>query len=295
MADAARADEQTARGGTLGPLHGLPVAHKDLVDTAGIRTTRGSPFYRDNVPDARRADRDAHARGRRDHVRQDEHAGVRRRIADVQRPLRRDAESVRPDARPAAAAAAARRWRWRAGWCRSPTAATPAARCEIRRRSATSSDSGRRRAACRPRSTAWSPLLGVRDRWRASVADVALFLSVIAGPRPAQSARRSPKTARAFAAPLGRDFKGVRVAWWKGLGGIPFEPEIRASSTRTAASSRAWAASIEEAEPDFTGVDEAFPALRFSAEPSAVLGAGAAAARVGEGHDQLRGRAKPNA
>ena len=31
-------------------LHGLPVAHKDLVDTAGIRTTHGSPFYRDNVP-----------------------------------------------------------------------------------------------------------------------------------------------------------------------------------------------------------------------------------------------------
>ena len=50
MADAARADELLARGGPLGVLHGLPVAHKDLVDTAGIRTTRGSPFYRDNVP-----------------------------------------------------------------------------------------------------------------------------------------------------------------------------------------------------------------------------------------------------
>ena len=50
MADAARADELTARGGPLGVLHGLPVAHKDLVDTAGIRTTRGSLFYRDNVP-----------------------------------------------------------------------------------------------------------------------------------------------------------------------------------------------------------------------------------------------------
>ena len=50
MADAARADEALARGGPVGPLHGLPVAHKDLVDTAGIRTTRGSPFYRDNVP-----------------------------------------------------------------------------------------------------------------------------------------------------------------------------------------------------------------------------------------------------
>jgi amidase len=50
MADAARADELIARGGSLGALHGLPVAHKDLVDTEGIRTTRGSPFYRDHVP-----------------------------------------------------------------------------------------------------------------------------------------------------------------------------------------------------------------------------------------------------
>ena len=50
MADAARADELIARGGPVGALHGLPIAHKDLVDTAGIRTTRGSPFYRDHVP-----------------------------------------------------------------------------------------------------------------------------------------------------------------------------------------------------------------------------------------------------
>src|SRR5262245_58905455 len=50
MANAAKADEAIARGGEVGVLHGLPVAHKDLVDTAGIRTTRGSPFYRDSVP-----------------------------------------------------------------------------------------------------------------------------------------------------------------------------------------------------------------------------------------------------
>ena len=50
MADATLADERLARGEATGVLHGLPVAHKDLVDTAGIRTTRGSPFYRDNVP-----------------------------------------------------------------------------------------------------------------------------------------------------------------------------------------------------------------------------------------------------
>jgi amidase len=50
MSAAARADEVLARRGSIGPLHGLPVAHKDLVDTAGIRTTQGSPFYRDTVP-----------------------------------------------------------------------------------------------------------------------------------------------------------------------------------------------------------------------------------------------------
>src|SRR6185503_15167561 len=50
LADASAADAALARGRPLGRLHGLPVAHKDLVDTAGIRTTRGSMFLRDNVP-----------------------------------------------------------------------------------------------------------------------------------------------------------------------------------------------------------------------------------------------------
>src|ERR1700761_2416491 len=49
-AAAARADEMQARGETLGPLHGLPVAHKDLIDTAGVRTTYGSPLFKDHVP-----------------------------------------------------------------------------------------------------------------------------------------------------------------------------------------------------------------------------------------------------
>ena len=39
---AAKADEMQARKETLGPLHGLPVAHKDLLETRGIRTTFGS-------------------------------------------------------------------------------------------------------------------------------------------------------------------------------------------------------------------------------------------------------------
>jgi amidase len=50
VADAAKADEMQARNETLGPLHGLPVAHKDLFDTRGVRTTFGSPLFKDYVP-----------------------------------------------------------------------------------------------------------------------------------------------------------------------------------------------------------------------------------------------------
>src|SRR5262245_49709026 len=55
-ADAARASAQAAdaavaRGDKLGALHGLPVLIKDVTHTAGIRTTFGSPLYRDHVPE----------------------------------------------------------------------------------------------------------------------------------------------------------------------------------------------------------------------------------------------------
>src|SRR5262249_41423600 len=44
-------DEQAARGSFAGPLHGLPIAVKDLAETAGIRTTFGSPLFASYVPD----------------------------------------------------------------------------------------------------------------------------------------------------------------------------------------------------------------------------------------------------
>ena len=44
-------DAQLARGENPGLLAGLPVAHKDLVNTKGIRTTYGSRIYKDHVPD----------------------------------------------------------------------------------------------------------------------------------------------------------------------------------------------------------------------------------------------------
>ncbi len=40
----------TKKGAKLGPLHGVPFSVKDLVITRGVRTTFGTPLYRDNVP-----------------------------------------------------------------------------------------------------------------------------------------------------------------------------------------------------------------------------------------------------
>jgi aspartyl-tRNA(Asn)/glutamyl-tRNA(Gln) amidotransferase subunit A len=55
-ADQARRDARAAeralgkRGATLGPLHGVPFSVKDLVITRGVRTTFGTPLFRDHVP-----------------------------------------------------------------------------------------------------------------------------------------------------------------------------------------------------------------------------------------------------
>ena len=146
---AAAADARAAKGLQLPPLHGLPIAHKDLVDTAGVRTTYGSPSFAEHVPTIDALARRAAARGGRDHAGKDQHARVRGRIAHLQPGLRRHPQSVVIWTGRRVAQAAARRRRWRVAWCRSPTAATSAARCETRRPGTASSACDRPRAWCR--------------------------------------------------------------------------------------------------------------------------------------------------
>jgi aspartyl-tRNA(Asn)/glutamyl-tRNA(Gln) amidotransferase subunit A len=51
LAAARVAEADIQRGAHRGPLHGIPVSVKDLIDTAGVRTTYGSGMFRDHVPE----------------------------------------------------------------------------------------------------------------------------------------------------------------------------------------------------------------------------------------------------
>jgi amidase len=125
--------------------------------------------------------------------------------------------------------AGARPRRWRPGSCRSPTAATSAARCATRQRSATSSGCGPRpgRVPTWPAAMAWSQL-SVQGPMGRTVADVALALSAMAGPdRRVPIALDDPGAP--FAAPLPERLDGLRVAWAPDLGGlVPVDPAIPA-------------------------------------------------------------------
>ncbi len=50
LAEASAADAEILQGGWRGPLHGMPIALKDLIDTKGVRTTAASELFQDRVP-----------------------------------------------------------------------------------------------------------------------------------------------------------------------------------------------------------------------------------------------------
>jgi amidase len=261
MADAARADEAIARGAPLGPLHGLPVAHKDLVDTADIRTTRGSPFYRDHVPAqdapivARIRQAGAIALGKTNTPEFGAGSQTFNTVFGATRNPYDLTKTCGGSSGGAAVALACGLVPIADGSDTGGSLRNPAAFCNV---------IGLRPSPGRvPReSPSWSPL-PVTGPMARTVADAALFLSAIAGPDPRCPLSIAEEGTR-FAAPLGRGFEGVRVAWWRGLGGIPFEPEIRQIVDANRSVFEDLGCIVEEDEPDFSGVDEAFPVLRYA-------------------------------
>jgi amidase len=262
MANAARADDLLARGGQLGVLGGLPVAHKDLVDTAGIRTTRGSPFYRDHVPtrDAVIVTRiraaGAVTVGKTNTPEFGAGSQTFNTVFGATRNPYDLTKTCGGSSGGAAVALACGMVPIADGSDTGGSLRNPAAFCSV---------VGFRPSPGRVarESSSWSPL-SVSGPMARSVGDVALFLSAIAGSDPRSPLSIEEDGAR-FGGPLGRNFKGTRVAWWRGLGGLPFEPEIRQVVDGNRQVFEALGCSVEEAEPDFAGVDDAFATLRYAA------------------------------
>lgn len=265
LAKAADADAALARGQSTGLLHGLPVAHKDLFDTAGVRTTYGSPLFAENVPsrDALVVQRMSAAGaislgktnvpefGAGSHT-VNPVFGATRNPFDLTR-------SAGGSSGGAAAALAARMICLADGSDLGGSLRNPAGFCNV--------------VGLRPspgRVPDWpfsdvADVLGVAGPMARTVADVALLLMVLSGPDPrvplALDAAPPVAEPDQIAGLLERDLRGVRVAWSADLG-LPVEPAV----LETLAPARQLLADLGceviEAAPDLSGADFVFRTWR---------------------------------
>jgi amidase len=255
MAGARAADE--ARGEEIGPLHGLPVAHKDLFPTEGVRTTFGSLVFKDFVPD-----RDALIVER---LKKAGAIGVGKTNtpefgAGSQTYNEVFGETLNPyDATKtcggssggAAVALACGMVPLADGSDMGGSLRNPASFCNV--------------VGMRPsvgRVPSWPTLapwfsLGVEGPMARTVDDVALMLSAMAGPDPRSPISLSEPGA-SFAHPPERDFGGVRIAWSRDLGGVPVDPRITEALEKHRGVFEELSCVVEEGEPDFSGADEIF-------------------------------------
>ena len=88
-----------------------------------------------------------------------------------------------------------------------------------------------------------------------------MTLSALAGPDPRSAVSIDAPGSR-FAHPLERDFTGVRVAWCNNVFGLPLEPRVRLAFAHQQSRFEAMGCIVEDAEPDMSGVEEAFMAWR---------------------------------
>jgi len=243
------------------PLFGLPVAHKDLVPTKGIRTTFGSPLFRDFIPDtdALIVERYRHAGaimvGK---TNTPEFGAGSQTFNPVFGPTRNPWDTGKTcggSSGGAAVALACGMVPIADGSDLGGSLRNPASFCNI---------TGFRPSAGRvpawPVLNAWYPLsvLGPMAR---TVRDLALQLTAIAGP-DARAPISIEQPGAVFASPLERDFQGIRVAWSRNLGGLPIERGVTAALDAQRGVLEQMGIVVEEAEPDLTAADEVFRVLR---------------------------------
>jgi amidase len=245
----------------VGPLAGLPIAYKDNVPTKGIRTTSGSPIYKDNVP-------------------KEDHLIVERLTAAGAITLGKTnlpefaagshtfnlvfgatlnpydtTKSAGGSSGGAAAAVACGMLPFADGGDLAASLRNPGNYCNV-----VGFRPSPGRVPSWPAPNAWN-MMGVLGPIARTVDDTAFLLSAMAGPD-----RRAPlsisEPGSVFARSLRRKFKGVRVAWSRDLGGLPMDPRVTAVLEKQKQIFKDLGCIVEEACPDFAGATEAFEAMR---------------------------------
>jgi amidase len=256
LAQASAADEAIAKGHWLGPLHGLPVGVKDLHETKGIRTTHGSPLYKDHIPNL-----DCLV------VEREKKAGAivigKTNVPEWGLGSQTFNPVFGPTLNPydltktcggstggGAVALSCGMIPLADGSDMGGSLRNPPNFCNV---------VGLRPSPGRvpnpPTNLAWFTL-SVDGPVARNVTDCAFFLSVLAG-----FDRRSPiaidQPGNPFANSLGRDFEGVRVAMFKDLG-LPWEPAVRDAVKAQRKVFESLGCIVEEAEPDLKDANECF-------------------------------------
>jgi amidase len=260
--DEARAkDAALARGEAVGPLFGLPVAHKDLVPTRGIRTTWGSPIYRDHVPgeDALIVERlraaGAVTLGK---TNTPEFGAGSQTFNEVFGRTLNPYDQTKTCGGSSGGAAVA------LACGMVPIADGSDTGGSLRNPASFSNVVGFRpspgRVPAWPSQVAWFTF-SVQGPMARTVGDAALMLSAIAGPDP-----RSPiaivESGERFREPLDRDFAGVRIAWSRDLGGLPIDRRVTAVLAAQRPTFESLGCKVDDAEPDLSDAREIFQAWR---------------------------------
>ena len=261
LAAAGRADEARARGEALGLLHGLPVAHKDLFLTRGMRTTFGSPIYSDFIPDhdsiivERQRRAGAITVGKTNTPEFGAGSQTFNTVFGATRNPYDPAKTCGGSSGGAAVALATGMVALADGSDLGGSLRNPANFCNV---------VGLRPSIGRvpqwPSQDAWGTL-AVAGPMARTVEDVALFLRAIAGPDARDPISRG-HGADQFGASLQRDFGRTRVAWSADLGGLPVEPAVTAVLESQRGVFVDLGCEIDDATPDLTGADEVFQTLR---------------------------------
>ena len=258
---AVRADERMSRGEGVGHLHGLPVAHKDLANTAGVRTTMGSKLFREHVPLSddliveRLRDAGAISVGKTNvpefgagSQTYNEVFGETRNPWDVRMTCGGSSGG-------AAVALSTGMLPIADGSDMGGSLRNPGGFCNV-----VGFRPSPGRVPAVPSLHGWETLAVLGPMAR-TVEDTALLLSAMAGP-DSRSPIALEEPGERFLAPLARDFSGVRIAWSRDLGGLPVDPRVSEVIDGRRETFETLGCELVDEEPDWSDADEIFQVLR---------------------------------